>query len=125
MVQEAWVEITKGLKKLRDEAAFATWAYRIVSRRCARQIAQNIRSRAISQTEAAPPEAPFSGARDVRAAINRLSPTHAATIRLFYLEEYSLREVAAAMDVPEGTVKSRLSQARNLLKNHLKGHENA
>ena len=71
------------------------------------------------------PEAPFSGARDVRAAINRLSPTHAATIRLFYLEEYSLREVAAAMDVPQGTVKSRLSQARNLLKNHLKGHENA
>ncbi len=38
-VQDAWVEIVRGLNSLRDDAAFPAWAYRIVSRRCARLIA--------------------------------------------------------------------------------------
>jgi len=121
-VQAAWVEIIRGLPKLRDDSAFMAWAYRITSRRCARVIDQNVKARAL---EAELPEAAFEDAGTVRAAIDRLTPAHAATIRLFYLEEMSLREVALAMDVPEGTVKSRLSQARNNLKNHLKGYENA
>lgn len=119
-VQEAWVEITRGLPKLRDDAAFMAWAYRITSRRCARQIDRNVKARAVGTDM---PEAVFEDARSVRAAIDRLKPVQAATIRLFYIEEMSLREVALAMDVPVGTVKSRLSQARNELKNHLKGYE--
>lgn len=124
-VQEAWAEIIKGLPKLREDSAFPTWTYRIVSRRCARQIKQNMRNRQILQTEMNPPEASHEEASNVREAIERLSPNHAATIRLFYIEEFTLREVSLAMDVPEGTVKSRLAYAFNKLKSHLKGHENA
>lgn len=124
-VQEAWVEITKGLSKLRDDHAFPAWAYRIVSRRCARQIERNIVARKIAKTVPPPETEPFLEARAVHAAITRLSPVQAATIRLFYIEEFNLREVAIAMDVPEGTVKSRLANARNHLKTILKGHENA
>jgi len=119
-VQEAWVEIIRGLPKLRDDGAFMAWAYRITSRRCARVIDWNVKARSI---EAELPEAAFEDAGSVRAAIDLLKPVHAATIRLFYLEEMSLREVALAMDVPIGTVKSRLVQARNNLKTHLKGYE--
>jgi DNA-directed RNA polymerase specialized sigma24 family protein len=36
-VQDGWVEIVTGLSRLRDDRAFAAWAYRIVSRRCARR----------------------------------------------------------------------------------------
>ncbi len=121
-VQEAWVEITRGLPKLREDRAFMAWAYRITSRRCARQIDRNVKARAV---EVDPPEATFEEAGSVRAAIERLKPVQAATIRLFYLEEMSLREVALAMDVPTGTVKSRLAAARNELKTHLKGYEDA
>jgi len=121
-VQEAWVEITRGLPKLRDDTAFMAWAYRITSRRCARQIDLNVKARAV---EAEAPEAAFEEVSAVRAAIDRLKPVQAATIRLFYIEEMSLREVALAMDVPSGTVKSRLSKARNQLKTHLKGYEDA
>ena len=119
-VQEAWVDISQGLIKLRDDAAFMAWAYRITSRRCARQIDRNIKARAV---EADLPELAFEETGSVRAAIDRLKPVQAATIRLFYIEEMSLREVALAMDVPEGTVKSRLSKARSELKTHLKGYE--
>ena len=54
-----------------------------------------------------------------------LKSVYAATIRLFYIEEMSLRGVALVVDLPEGTVKSRLLQARNELKTHLKGYKDA
>lgn len=123
-VQDAWVEITRGLPKLQEEYAFMAWAYRITSRRCARLIDQNVKARGLV-AEAEGGADIFEDASSVQEAIAKLSPRHAATIRLFYLEEMSLREVALAMDVPEGTVKSRLSQARNHLKTHLKGYEDA
>ncbi len=120
VVQEAWIEIARALPKLQDDHAFMAWAYRITSRRAARQIDRNVKARRLG--EALPkPEAAFEDAGSVRAAIEHLSPAQAATIRLFYLEEMSLREVALAMDVPEGTVKSRLSKARNQLKPYLEG----
>jgi len=124
VVQEAWVEITRSLHKLGDDGAFMPWAYRIVSRRAARMIAHNIKDRALARNQPPPPDPPFTDAAAVRAAIERLPPLQGATIRLFYIEEYSLRDVAMAMDVPEGTVKSRLAHAREQLKTHLKGYEN-
>lgn len=123
-IQEAWLEITRGLQKLRNDEAFTAWAYRIVSRRCARQIAHNIKTREISANT--PVSEDVRGEQfNVHAAIDRLPAGQAATIRLFYIEEMNLREVAFALDVPEGTVKSRLSTAREKLKKHLKGYENA
>lgn len=121
-VQDAWVEVTRGLPNLREDHAFMAWAYRITSRRCARQIDRNVKAR---EVVADVPELVFEEAASVRSAIERLKPLQAATIRLFYIEEMSLREVALAMDVPEGTVKSRLATARNELKTLLKGYEDA
>jgi RNA polymerase sigma-70 factor (ECF subfamily) len=42
-------------------------------------------------------------------------------LSLFYLEELSLADVAQALAVPVGTVKSRLFRARQLLRQHLTG----
>jgi len=51
-VQEAWAEIVRSIGRLHDEHAFATWAFRIVTRRCARQIRRMQRSRRIEQAAA-------------------------------------------------------------------------
>lgn len=48
-VQAAWVEILRGLPKLRDDAAFLPWALRITSRRVARLIGQRQRERALAR----------------------------------------------------------------------------
>ena len=42
--QAGWLEIVRGLGRLQDERAFAAWAYRIVSRRCARQVSDAVRA---------------------------------------------------------------------------------
>ncbi|GAB4202097.1 MAG: RNA polymerase sigma factor SigM [Roseiflexaceae bacterium] len=55
----------------------------------------------------------------VRETLDQLAPNHRAVLILYYLEEYSVAEVAAILDIPEGTIKSRLHHARKLLKDRL------
>jgi RNA polymerase sigma factor (sigma-70 family) len=131
VVQEAWVEILRGLRGLRDESLFLPWALRIVTRRVAREIRRRQHGRRLadavkaeadpSVAEAGPGEV---DAARVRAAIAALPPAQAATVALFYLEDLSVSEVATALDVPVGTVKTRLMHARAKLRALLEGQEN-
>lgn len=130
VVQDAWIEIFRGLKGLQDDRAFAAWAYRIVTRRAARLVARRVRQRETSDRVAAetatsvPGQGPKAAdAQTIRAAITALPPDQAATIALFYLEEMSVAEVALALDVPPGTVKTRLMHARKKLHALLEGDE--
>ena len=125
--QGAWVEIVRGLHRLADERAFPAWAYRIVSRRCAKQIGAAVRRRQVEAKVAVEPEAdvPAPDAEidsvRLRAAIARLPAEQRSAIALFYLEEMSVAEVAVALDVPIGTVKTRLMHARRKLRDAMEG----
>jgi RNA polymerase sigma factor (sigma-70 family) len=128
-VQEGWAEIVRSLSRLRDDNAFAPWAYRIVSRRCARQIGR-IRGdrRLAAQMEAAACEMrevqpPAGEAEAVRRALRILPAEQQAAIALFYLEDMSVAEVAVALDVPAGTVKTRLMHARRKMRSAFEGDE--
>ena len=55
----------------------------------------------------------------VRSVLDDLPPNHRAVLVLHYLQDYSVTEIAAIFDCPEGTVKSRLHHARKLLKAQL------
>ena len=125
--QAGWLEIVRGLPGLQDQRAFAAWAYRIVSRRCARQIGDVARRRQIDEALAREPEvsaaAPADDHARLRAAIAALPPDHGSAVALFYLEEMSVAEVAVALNVPAGTVKTRLMHARRKLRAALEGDE--
>ena len=124
-VQEAWVEILRGLPGLRAAAAFPAWSTHIVTRRCVRIIKGLQKGRALAAEltpliETEQPEPDDEAAR-LRWAIDQLPAEQAATIALFYLEDMRLTEVAIALDIPQGTVKSRLSKARGALRALLEG----
>ena len=128
-VQEGWAEILPGLSRLRDEGAFAAWAYRIVSRRCARQVRRRQTERRLTEELATAPAEEGTAAESaldeevVRKAIAALPPEQQAAIALFYLEDMSVAEVAVALDVPAGTVKTRLMHARRKLRGALEGDQ--
>jgi RNA polymerase sigma-70 factor (ECF subfamily) len=125
--QEAWAEIVRGLGGLADISAFPAWAYRIVSRRCAKAIGRNVRDRRAAEALAAEPEesgeAPTSDRHRLRQAIDALPAEQRSAIALFYLEDMSVAEVAVALNVPAGTVKTRLMHARHKLRAALEGAE--
>lgn len=134
VVQEAWLEIFRDLRQLRDERAFPAWAHRIVTRRANRSISAAVRRREVDRAacdlgelQGAEEGPRAADARTVRSAIAALPPDQRATMALFYLEEMSVAEVAYALDVPPGTVKSRLMHARQKLTKAMKGddHEQA
>jgi RNA polymerase sigma-70 factor (ECF subfamily) len=123
--QEAWLEIARGLSRLGDPAAFPAWAYRIVSRRCAKGIGKAVQGRRIEAALADLPPVgePAGETAALRRAIDALPADQRAAIALFYLEDMSVAEVAVALSVPAGTVKTRLMHARRKLRAALKGDE--
>jgi len=126
-VQEAWAEMVRGLRRLRDDGAFAAWAFRITSRRCARHIGRLRGERQLAEEMAAAPvedsfaEPSSLDVEALRKAIRILPPEQQVAIALFYLEDMSVAEVAVALDVPAGTVKTRLMHARHKLRDALEG----
>jgi RNA polymerase sigma-70 factor (ECF subfamily) len=53
-------------------------------------------------------------------AVRRLPPRQAQAVALFYLEDYSVRDISAVLDCSEGTVKTHLSRARAAVARHLR-----
>lgn len=131
-VQAGWLEIARGLVRLNDEKAFPAWAYRIVSRCCARETAGRIRRCELARAVQAEPEAvpalpdieASAEARHLHHAIRSLPPAQRAAVALFHFEDLSIPEIAVALDVPAGTIKTRLMHARRRLRDVLKGEDN-
>ena len=59
-------------------------------------------------------------ARAVRQAVARLHDRYRIPVLLFYMEDMKIPEIAAALRIPQGTVKSRLHKAKKLLEQDLK-----
>lgn len=55
----------------------------------------------------------------VHAMLRELPLNHRAVLTLYYLHEYTISEIAEILELPEGTIKSRLHHARKLLKERL------
>jgi RNA polymerase sigma-70 factor (ECF subfamily) len=124
--QAGWLEIARGLDRLLDERAFPAWAYRIVSRCCARQIVGAKRRRllfeALGHEPVAPePDVDVLHSSALRTAIRALPPDQRTAIALVHFEDMTIAEVAVALDVPAGTVKTRLMHARRKLRAALEG----
>jgi len=126
-VQSAWIEVLKGLKALKDERLFAAWAYRIVTRQAGRRIGRLVADRAVqadlahAADHAADPAQPDSPG--FARALAGLPPPQRAAIALHYYDGLSIPEIAVALEVPAGTVKTRLMHARLRLKAALEGRE--
>lgn len=134
IAQDAWVDIVRGLQRLDDASSFAAYAFRITTRRAVDAIRRKKRARDGVAAFAAEPreEAANDGGAHMNAEIDALNKAmralpseQRAAIALFYLEDLSVAEIAVALDVPAGTVKTRLMAARDKLKNAIGENEEA
>jgi RNA polymerase sigma-70 factor (ECF subfamily) len=124
-VQEAWIGIVRGLAGLREPERFPSWSYAIVTRRCQDAIRRRMREPPGDPDFDSPDPATAGGeqAADLRRAVAALPADQRAAIALFYLDGLSVGEIAEALGIPGGTVKTRLFHARRALRRHLEGDE--
>lgn len=115
--QEAWLEILRGLRGLREAEAFGRWATRIVSNVAAQRIRrQQVHVRAMDKMADQPAtvEAPRE-TRFERKLLSALPTSQRTIIILHYFEKLGVTEIAEMLDIPAGTVKSRMYYARKKL----------
>ena len=122
--QQVFVEAFQRLGNLKDPARLGAWLRSVTIHRCIDRLRQRREVSAIEQGALHASDAPTPPAeverRELRDqvldAIAQLSKTQQETTTLFYINGYSVEEVATMQEVPVGTVKRRLHDARAKLK---------
>jgi RNA polymerase sigma-70 factor, ECF subfamily len=121
VLQDVLLTVCRKLPALRDPRWLRAWAYRIATRAAVRRSHQERRwadalrgddaTEAIDGAAEVGVEAPFDAelVAKVPVLLDALSPAARTVVRLHYLDELSLVEIAEALEVPLGTVKSRLA----------------
>lgn len=122
-VQETLLRAWEKRNTLRQPEFFRTWLTRILINECNR-MAKNRRTD-VPLEECCALTAPDGSEVDteLRECILRLPLKLRTTVTLYYIEGYSVGEIAKLTRVPSGTVKSRLSRSRDLLREQLSDTE--
>ena len=128
IAQEAMLSAIRTLDRFDRRRPFGPWLHRIVVNRAI----DWVRARAL-RAEADEPSLGLAAAgradegepysQPVLAALGELSPDHRAVIVLRHLLEYSPREIARMLDLPRGTVNSRLRRGLDQLADRLEVNE--
>lgn len=126
LAQDVFLRVHRGLPYFRGEARLSTWIYRIVANVCAQEPARAGRA-AVSLDDRRTPAAVAPAGDDRRfgdlelrdrleKAIARLPPTQRLLVAAHYLDEVRYQDLAEALQLPLGTVKTQLYRAKQQLR---------
>jgi len=117
-VQDAFVKVHKNIHKFQGSSSFYTWLYRIVMNVSIDHVRRTSRRKSLALlprvTNANPGKAALRAelGSAIQAALEELPEHHRAVIVLREIEGMSYEEMAEALQVPKGTIMSRLFHAR-------------
>ena len=133
--QEAFLAAWQGLKFFRGEASFSTWLYRLASNACVDLLRRESRHRTaagpslddegvyLDVADSAPSPHAIAESNELKQQIEEglraLSPEHREVLILREIHQLSYDEIAQALSLDSGTVKSRISRGRKQLRNFL------
>ncbi len=118
LLQETCLSIAKSIPRLKQRESFAAMAYRIAHRRYVDFVRLASRQRELSRKASEQSEAlkstepePREG-QQIRDAVAQLNESDRTLITMVYVEGFSYEEIAGLLQVPLGTVKSRVHHAK-------------
>ena len=131
IAQESWRLIMNKLQSLKDPNSFGGWALTIVYRKAIdwirthkkedEKLHEYYNDRVIDEHE---PNDNEHLKKELLKAIKSLPENQQLVINLFYVEDYTLKEISEILNISAGTVKSRLFHAREKLKKSIKNRRN-
>jgi RNA polymerase sigma-70 factor (ECF subfamily) len=124
LMQETFLAAFKNLKKFRMRSSFYTWTYRIMLNTAYKKFRKKKQKRLFlhrmdkrtANYNSDDSHASGAGKEKVRTAVAALPLKYKEIITLYYFEDFSIKEISEMLEISEGTVKSRLFNARTLLK---------
>lgn len=126
-VQETIIKTYSSLKKLRNSKFFKTWIIRILINECNSVYTKNKKNNFEEYDERTVNIEATNELKtkiddlDFFILIDNLNYTERIVLTLFYLEEFSTKEIAKILKEPEATIRTRLSRSRNKLKKVIEG----
>ncbi len=125
-IQESLISMYKNYDTLKDKSVFASWATRIIINKCYDLLRKKKRDNTEDVDEIIDTSMEISyydnyddDKYGIKKAMEFLSEDQKLVTTLYYYDDYSVKEIAEILGIQEGTVKSRLSKSREILKNKL------
>jgi RNA polymerase sigma-70 factor (ECF subfamily) len=129
VAQDAFVRLYRNADKYREQERLGPYLFRIATNLVVTEARREKRwnlllprlNASTRHSEPAPDSTLLTDEiqRQVHAALEKLPLKYRAPLVLFEIEEWSYDDIAKSMDVAVGTIKSRISRARELLRRHL------
>ena len=126
-VQETIIKSYSSIKKLKNSKFFKTWIIKILINECNNIYKKNKKNNFEEYDENKIKIESISELKnkiddmDFYILINNLNYTERIVITLYYLEDFSTKEIAKILKEPEATIRTRLSRAKNKLKKSMNG----
>ncbi|MCM8820541.1 MAG: sigma-70 family RNA polymerase sigma factor [Candidatus Omnitrophica bacterium] len=125
LLQETYLASFKSIRRFRGRSSFYTWIYRIMLNLAYKKFRKNKQKEILARKthlksisgDTPVPEYEIDKKETIRSAISKLPLQYKEIITLYYFEEMSVEEIARHLNLNPGTVKSRLFNAREHLKN--------
>jgi len=122
MAQEAFLKAYRLLHGFRGECSFSTWMYRVTCSVCLTELNRRKRRGEVELLPNHVGEAPESGVESsdlpehIRRCVSHLPERYASIITLYYLKGVAYEDIAQAMEIPMGTLKTWMFRARKQLR---------
>lgn len=133
LMQEAFLRLYRFVERIEPERPLEPWlarvtanlAYTWVRRRRWLRPLEDVAEWFVGEIKSTPHQMAETEEewRQVEQAIQALPFSQRMVIVLYYINDYSLKEISEVLDVPAGTVKSRLHYGRRALKNYMHSKE--
>jgi len=117
ITQETFLKVRRYLWKFKGNSSVLTWIYRIATNEVKKSFKKNNRSLKLAKITNTEESGPYD---DLKDAMEKLDRESYEILFLKYFKNMSEKEIAFIVNVPEGTVKSRLFNAKKKLKEIIK-----
>lgn len=123
-LQDSWLKASHSIRKIRDPRTFRSWIYRLVRWRCLDLMRQHSKEKLYEyfnesvhkDLTSSELDKAIEQSDELNTAMAKMPAMEKQIIHLFYLDELTIAEIGTILSIPEGTVKSRLSRVRTLLR---------
>lgn len=115
LIQETILKTYKNIKNLKDSGGFKAWLMRILINNCNDFIKNNKKVVNIDEVALKSSKCEEFEKIELKEIFNSLDGNLRLIVQLYYIEDVSVKDIAKLVNIPEGTVKSRLHRARSIL----------